>query len=332
VAALAGVSPATVSNYFNHPGKMTAATRERIRAAVETLDFSPNEAASRLRRGGSTVVGYLSYELAGARTPAITNAIGDRLAAAGMHLLSAVDGGDGSREGAYLELFERQRVAGVIITPVTDVEPELARLRGRGLASVLCAQRASSPEQASVSVDHVTGGRLAAQHLVDTGRRRLAFVTDTLRLVQIAERFEGLSQVAREAGASLEVIRAGARSVAAGEAVAAEVLRRDPRAVPDALLGVNDLVALGLCAGLRGHLDVPHDIAVTGYDDIEFARLGAVPLTSVRTPQEGLGTAAAELLLGELEAAADDDAPPALPRPRVQLEPELVVRASTGQL
>src|SRR6478736_5965936 len=88
VAALAGVSIATVSNYFHHPERMATATRERIKSAMETLNFAPNDAARSLRRGRNPVVGYISYELASARTPAITNAMGDRLAEAGMQLLS----------------------------------------------------------------------------------------------------------------------------------------------------------------------------------------------------------------------------------------------------
>ena len=328
VAALAGVSVTTVSNYFHHPERMSATTRERIRSAVETLDFTPNDAARSLRRGRSPVVGYISYELASARTPAITNSMSDRLAHAGVQLLSAVDAGDPGRERGFLELFERQRLAGVIITPVTDVEPELSRLRGRGMASVLCAHHGRSPEQASVSVDHLTGGRLAAEHLLSLGRRRLAFVTDTLQLPQVADRFEGASAAVRQQhGASIEVLWTSARSVAAGETTARQLLRRGVREAPDALLGVNDLVAMGLCAGLG--VAAPDDVAVMGYDDIEFARLTALPLSTIRTPQERLGAAAASLLLDEIERGVPVAGEP--PRPKLRLEPELVVRASTGQ-
>ncbi|MDZ5663412.1 LacI family DNA-binding transcriptional regulator [Nocardioides sp. S-58] len=328
VAALAGVSVTTVSNFFNHPERMTATTRDRVGAAVASLGFSPSDAARSLRRGRSTVVGYISFELASARTPAITTAMGDRLAQAGMHLLSAVDGGDPARERAYLELFERQRVAGLVITPVTDLEPELARLRRAGLRSVLSAQRATSPEQPSVSIDHRHGGRLAAKHLLATGRRRLAFVTDTLELHQVSERFQGaMAAVAEHPDATLEVVTCPERSVAGGEDAAAQLLRRPSTSRPEGVFCVNDLVALGLCGGLRHAVSVPQDMGVVGYDDIEFARLGAVPLTTVSSPQERLGVAVAELLLAEIASggARDDE-----PRPRqVELEPRLVVRAST---
>ena len=329
VAALAGVSVTTVSNFFNHPGRMTEVTRARVASAVETLGFSPNDAARSLRRGRSTVVGYLSFELASARTPAITTAMGDRLAEAGMHLLSAVDGGDPARERAYLDLFERQRIAGLVVTPVTDLEPDLARLRRAGLPSVLSAQRAGDPDQPSVSVDHRHGGRLAAEHLLATGRRRLAFVADTLDLHQVAERFQGaMEAVAEHPDATLEVVSCPARSVAGGEAAAAQLLRRPPANRPDGVFCVNDLVALGLCSGLRGSMSIPEEVAVVGYDDIEFARLGAVPLTTIRTPQEGLGVAVAEMLLAEMATDRAEGERPAVRQ--LELAPELVVRASTS--
>ena len=327
VAALAGVSVTTVSNFFHHPGRMAPATRERVRTAIESLGFSPNDAARSLRRGRSTVVGYISYELASARTPAITNAMSERLALAGMHLLSAVDGGSPERERAYLDLFERQRIAGLVITPVTEIEPTLARLRRAGMPSVLSAQRAKNPDQPSVSVDHRRGGRLAVEHLLAIGRRRLAFVTDTLELHQIAERFQGaMAAVAEQPDASLEVVSCSERSVAGGETAAQLLLRRPRASRPDGVFCVNDLVALGLCDGIRRTVSVPDDMAVVGYDDIEFARLGAVPLTSVRTPQEAMGVAVAELLLAQV-APHESRAESSL---QVELEPELVVRASTS--
>lgn len=327
VAAMAGVSPATVSNFFHHPERMSPATRERIRDAVAALDFTPNEAARSLRRGRHPIVGYIAFELASARTPAILTAISDALAAADMHLLSAVDGGDPARERAYLELLERQRVSGVIISPVTDVEPELARLRGRGLASVLCAHRARNPEQPAVYIDHVAGGRMAAEHLLSLGRRRLAYVTDTLELPQIAERFAGVTQaVERVPGATIEVVWTQGRSVEQGEAAARQLLLRSPDRRPDGVLAANDLVGLGVCGGLRGHVAVPEEIAVIGYDDIEFARLAAVPLTSIRTPQEELGARAAALLLDQITGSQSTTAG----LRQVELRPTLVVRESTA--
>lgn len=98
-----------------------------------------------LRTGVSPVIGYLAFELASATTPEIAAAIERRVSAHDMYLLMANDIGSRDRERDYLQLFEQQRVAGIIVSPVGDVEAELARLRQRGIASVLSARRANSP-------------------------------------------------------------------------------------------------------------------------------------------------------------------------------------------
>ena len=208
VARLAGVSVASVSNYFHRPDKISEATRERIRLAMASAGFVPNAAARTLRTGVNFVVGYLAFELASARTPNIAAGIESRLAEHGMHLLMANDVGSPARELSYLQLFEQQRVAGVIVSPLGDVEPELARMRDRGVASVLSARRALSSQQASVSIDHVLGGSLAVGHLVEIGRRRIGLVTSPPGLRQIDDRLAGARSVVQEtAGTSLEILQ-----------------------------------------------------------------------------------------------------------------------------
>ncbi|OXM72309.1 LacI family transcriptional regulator [Amycolatopsis sp. KNN50.9b] len=331
VAELAGVSPASVSNFFHKPRKLSEATRERIQQAVDRLGFVPNDVARTLRMGVSPVIGYIAFELAGATTPEIAAAIEQRVSARGMYLLMANDTGSQQRERAYLQLFAKQQVSGVIIAPVGDVEDELAQMRAHGIASVLSARRAVSPEQASVSIDHVEGGRLAMRHLLDRGHRRIGFVASSLELRQVADRLNGaLSVVGSVPGATLEIIPVPERSVDAGIACANDIADRSPEHRPDALFCVNDLLAIGVVqafvAGRR--VSVPGDIAVMGYDDIEFAKSTIVPLSTIRTPHVELGRAVADLLFEEmtvLEAGTDPEH-----RRQIDFSPKLVVRASTG--
>ncbi|GGZ41419.1 LacI family DNA-binding transcriptional regulator [Streptomyces bluensis] len=333
VAEFAQVSQATVSNYFHKPRKLSDATRERIRQAVETLGFVPNDAARTLRTGVSPVIGYVAFELASATTPEIAAAIERRVSAQDMYLLMANDTGSRMREREYLKLFEQQRVAGVIISPVGDVEAELARLRRRGIASVLSARRAVSPGQASVSTDHVAGARLAVQHLIELGRRRIGFVASSLDLQQVADRQRGaLSVIETVADAAFEIISVPERTVEAGIACADRLARRRPADRPDALFCVNDLLAIGIVSSFvtGGSVRVPEDIAVMGYDDIEFAQSTIVPLSTVRTPHAQLGAAAADLLFDEIaflrgsEAVGEERV-----AHQIEFTPELVVRAST---
>ncbi|WP_326837977.1 LacI family DNA-binding transcriptional regulator [Amycolatopsis rhabdoformis] len=330
VAELAKVSPASVSNYFHRPRKLSEGTRQRIRQAVDTLGFVPNDAARTLRTGVSPVIGYIAFELAGATTPEIAAAIEQRVSAEGMYMLMANDTGSEQRERSYLQLFAKQQVSGVIIAPVGNVEAELARMRSFGIASVLSARRAESPEQASVSIDHVAGGRLAAAHLIEQGRKRIGFVSSSLELKQVSDRLNGaLSAVHAASGVTFEVIPVRERSVEAGIACAEALVRRPAAERPDALFCANDLLAIGVVQAFVATdvVRVPADVAVVGYDDIEFARSTIVPLTTVRTPQAELGTAVADLLFAELDAMTSAEI--ALPRPQIEFSPELVVRAST---
>jgi LacI family transcriptional regulator len=308
VAELARVSPTSVSNFFHKPVKLSAPTRERVRQAVETLGFVPNDAARVLCTGTSPVIGYIAFELASATTPEIARAIEERVSARDMYLLMANDTGSRDRERSYLELFEKQRVSGIIIAALGDVEPELARLRKRGIASVLSARRAVSDAQASVSTDHVTGGRLAVEHLVAQGRRRIGFVASSLGLRQVEDRLHGaMSVIGSVPDATLEVIPVPERT---------------------ALFCANDLLAIGVIQAFVAarSILVPEDIAVVGYDDIEFAQSTIVPLTTVRTPHAELGAAAADLLFDEMAILGSEEGGS---RPHVEFSPELVVRAST---
>ncbi|MEU6646861.1 LacI family DNA-binding transcriptional regulator [Saccharomonospora sp. NPDC046836] len=323
VADLAGVSKSSVSNYFHHPGKLSEATRRRIADAMDAVGFSLNDAARTLRTGRSPVVGYVAFELAAARTPVIANAVAARLAEHDIDLLIATNQGDGSRERRYLSLFERQRVSGLIVSPLGDLEDDLRRLRDMGIPSVLMTRHPRALDQPAVSIDHAKGGRLALEHLLELGRRRVGFITDTLAVEQITLRFEGARAVASAAGASIEVVATAERSVMSGIATGRAIADLPAHERPDALFCVNDLVAIGVVHGLAGTVRVPQDVAVVGYDDIEFAQTPAVPLTSVGTPQSELGEAAADLILAETGITSSS-----MPRQR-EFAPWLVVRAST---
>ena len=334
VAAAANVSPSTVSNYFNRPARLSEATRDRIRNAIRDLGFVPNDAARRLRAGTNPVIGYIAFELKSAFTPAIANAIEREVALRGMHLLMANDNESTERERSYIELFEMQRVSGLIIAPLGDIEAELLELKRRGTPSVLSARLASSHQLASSSADGVLGGYLAVKHLLEIGRRRVAFVTTSPELRQMNDRLQGALKAIEEHGeATFEVIQVPERSVGAGMRVAVTISERSESARPDALFCANDLLGIGVIQHLATHtaIRIPSDVAVIGYDDIEFAASTAIPLSSIRVSAESLGVAAVDLLFEEMElvAAASTGELPDTPSRHVLFEPELVPRAST---
>jgi LacI family transcriptional regulator len=322
VATTAGVSVGTVSNVLNHPDKVSPATVERVHAAIDELGFVRNDAARQLRAGASRAVGLVILDGANPFFSDVARGAETAAERAGrVVLLQQVE-----REAHYLDLFEQHRVLGILISPVGDVTARLARLRRRGTPAVLVDRRADLTDFSSVSVDDVRGGQLAVEHLVSIGRRRLVVVGGPLDLQQVADRVAGAREAVRAAGpeVTLEVVEVPGLTVEHGRAAAAALMARPAAERPDGVFAANDLVAMGVLQSLvmLGDLRVPDDVALVGYDDIDFARAAVVPLTSVRQPSGLIGQTAMEILQEEI------DDPTREPR-RVVFAPELVVRAST---
>jgi LacI family transcriptional regulator len=191
VAAAASVSVGTVSNVLNRPDKVAPATVERVMAAIADLGFVRNDAARQLRAGRSRSIGLVVLDVRNPFFTDVARGAEDRAAEDGMTILLGNSDENRDREGAYLDLFEEQRVHGVLISPLSDDLPRLARLRERGTPVVLVDREAADRSFSSVAVDDVVGGELAVRHLAELGRRRVAFVGGPLGIQQAADRLEG---------------------------------------------------------------------------------------------------------------------------------------------
>jgi len=328
VAAAAAVSVGTVSNVLNRPDKVAPATAERVLAAIENLGFVRNDAARQLRAGRSRSIGLVVLDIRNPFFTDIARGAEERAAEMGMTLLVGSSQEDPDREGAYLDLFLEQRVSGVLLSPVADTGNRLERLRGNGVPVVLVDRQSKDHSFSSVAVDDVVGGRLAVRHLIDVGRRRIAYVGGPASIRQVADRLRGARQAVRRApGVELEVLHTEALTVLAGRAAGEQIRERRPADRPDAIFAANDLLAIGILQALMlpGGLRVPQDIALIGYDDIDFASASVVPLSSIRQPAGVIGRRAVELLLDE-SFAEDEDS---FETDRVLFQPELVVREST---
>ncbi len=326
VAKLAGVSVGTVSNVLNNPDKVTETTITRVHDAIDRLGFVRNDAARQLRAGSSRAIGLVILDV---RNPFFTDlARGAEDAAAERGYSVIVGNSDESdeREATYLDLFEEQRVHGMLISPVGEVAPRLRRLRERGIRSVLVDRLSWDDSFSSVSVDDVAGGRLAVEHLIETGRRRIAYVGGPASIRQVDDRLTGARVALSEhPDAALEVIRTSALSIAEGVAAGQAIAARPRARRPDAVFAANDLVAIGLLQAFAHARDirVPDDVALVGYDDIDFANASTVPLTSLRQPAALIGATALRFLLEEAED-------PGLAPRQAHYQPELVVRSSSA--
>ncbi|MFB6612453.1 LacI family DNA-binding transcriptional regulator [Agromyces sp. NPDC056379] len=325
VAAAASVSVGTVSNVLNRPDKVAPATVARVTAAIEELGFIRNDAARQLRAGHSRSIGLVVLDVRNPFFTDVARGAEDRAAEDGMTILLGNSDENADRERAYLDLFEEQRVAGVLISPLADDLPRLQRLRDRGTTVVLVDREVPDQSFSSVSVDDVVGGSLAVRHLIGAGRRRIAFVGGPASIRQVADRLEGARRAVAEAeGVMLEIIATESLTVLAGRAAGASIRERAASDRPDAIFAANDLLAMGVLQALmmQGGIDVPGEIALIGYDDIDFAAAAVVPLSSIRQPAALIGYTAVDLMLKEAGGDSGQE--------RVVFQPELVVRESTG--
>lgn len=325
VAALAGVSVGTVSNVLNRSDRVSPGVTSRVHDAMRELGYVRNDAARHLRSGRSKSIGLIVLDV---RNPFFTDlARGAEIAAArhGLSVLVGNSDSDRGREQTYLDLFQEQRVLGILLSPAGGVDTRIEQLGRSRTPVVLVDQQSAGDLVSSVSVDDVAGGGMAAAHLLEGGRRRFVYVGGPVRIRQVADRIRGARMaVRRTAGTSFEVIETIENNVFEGRRIGEAILARGRSERPDAIIAANDLLALGLLQALvmAGAQLVPDEIALIGYDDIEFAASAIVPLSSIRQPSQLIGETAIELLL---EITEGDGAQPR----SVVFQPELVVRESS---
>jgi LacI family transcriptional regulator len=327
VAAAAEVSLGTVSNVLNRPDVVAEETRLKVLGAIDRLGFVRNAGATLLRGGRGRTIGLVTLDVRNPFFTELARGVEDAARELGYLLILCNSDEDRAQEKRYLEVLEEQRVNGVLISPINEKDKTLQWLRDRGTVVVLLGRERR--DFCSVRVDDVSGGELAAEHLLDLGHRKLAFVSAPLKIPQYRDRLTGVRRALARRGLSddvCEVIEVGSLGTAAEGHLASDILVDEHPGVTGVVCG-NDLLALGVVAGLvqRG-TRVPDDVSVVGYDDIELALQSPLPLTTIRQPTLELGRMATNLLIDEGQRGA------AHAHQQVVFQAELVVRDTTKRV
>ncbi|AYY15133.1 LacI family transcriptional regulator [Actinobacteria bacterium YIM 96077] len=325
VAEYAGVSVGTVSNVLNRPDLVAPSTRERVQAAIKELNFVRNDSARQLRAGRSRTLGLVVLDISNPFFTDVARGVEEIANHNGLAVIVCNSDDDTEKESSHLDLLNEMRVQGVLINPIEGSDKKIEMLREHGTPVVLFDRQAASEGECSVAVNDLLGGRQALTHLIDTGHQRVLFLSGPFHLRQVQERHEG-AVAAVEASSTpldLDVMTTPTPNVTTGRSAGDRIAAMPPSTRPTAVFCANDLLALGLLQALtHAGLQVPHDIAIVGYDDIDFAAAAAVPLSSVRQPRQQLGRTGAELLL-------DETTNPDHEHQQVTFEPELIVRRSS---
>ncbi|MGW0792743.1 LacI family DNA-binding transcriptional regulator [Streptomyces sp. NPDC002911] len=324
VAREADVSLGTVSNVLNRPELVAGPTRARVLAIVDSLGYVRTEGARQLHGWAARVLAVLVPDLAHPFFTALAMGVEQAAREADLGVMVCTGTRDPEEEARHLSLITSHRIRGAVLASGESVGRTVAAFQRNAVPFVVADQSGPQPGACSVGIDDEAGGHAAVRHLIDQGHRSIAYVSGP-DLQQVRDRRKGAVNAVTQAGLQLTALRELAcadLTVGAGKDAGHRVLGLPHR--PSAVFCANDVLALGVLQALyEAGLRVPEDIAVVGYDDIEFAASAVVPLTSVRRPAVAMGRRAGRLLVEETTRGSGHE------HAHVVLQPELVVRRST---
>lgn len=293
VAALVGVSRATVSRAFTPGAPIAKSTRDRVIKAAERLGYYPNAIASALITGRSAMVGVVVAELDNPVHAALLQVFLNRLHRAGLAPITVALSGESDFDAVLSTL--RQYQVGVVVLTSINVTPDMVEACSRnGLTTLVLSRIVDQSSVRSISADQVQGGYLAGCHAVEARYRKIALLSGPPRRWTSWARESGFRRALDEHDIALVARSVGDYGVESGAAAARSLLERGSASRPDLVFCANDLMAIGFMDAARERygLKVPNDIGVIGFDDIPMAAWPSYALTTIRLPLTAMADAA----------------------------------------
>lgn len=325
VAREAGVSPTTVSHVINGTRHVAEPTRQRVRAAIERLNYEVNSLAQSLKRDRSQTIGLLITDISNPFFTALVRGVEDVANAAGYGVFLCNTDEDPEKELTYLRMLRRKRVDAILMAPTGTRQPVVDQLIELGFPLVCFDRPPPGAPCDSVLVDNVGGARQAVSHLIGLGHRRISVITGLAGVGTTDERLEGYRRALVEHGLPVDaaLVRVGNSRLNGGLREMLALL--DLPEPPTAVFSTNNLMTLGVLSALQSRqVRVPEDMAVVGFDDFDWAAVLRPRLTAVAQPTYEIGETAARMLIDRIEGRGG-------PAPRrIVLPTRLIVRESCG--
>lgn len=326
VAREAGVSINTVSRALNDKPDVNADTKKRILEIADRLDYVPNFLAKGLVTKNTRTIGVIVSDNANPFFARIIKGIEDCARGRGYNIILCNTDEDYEREQEAVRLLRQRRVDGFLITLTSTREKrthiwELKRLE---IPFVLLNRHIDDLMTDYVITDNIYGGYVAVRHLIRSGHKRIGYISGPLEISSAKERLQGYKKALLESNVEFDnsLVRVSNLKMEDGYRVTQELLGL--RDNPTAIFAYSDFLAIGALKAIEeADLNIPEDIALVGYDDIEFCEFLGVPLTTVRQPRYRIGQEGASILINRIERKSSEDLD------QIILKPELVVRKST---
>lgn len=327
IAEKAGVSRSTVSRVINDHPSVRPEVRKRVQRVVERMGYQPNAAARSLASSRSQMIGIVIPRTVNSLFvdpffPTLLQGVSDATAEYDYHLMLSMLGEKSQEEDFYRRALRSQMLDGLIISSAFLDDPLISRMHQEDVPFIMVGRHADQPSISYVDVDNVNGARMAVDHLIEQGRRRIATITGPLQTSVGLDRLEGYQKALRKSGLPLDnaLVAEGDFTEVGGYTCMQYLMAAEP----DAVFAASDLMAVGAMRALRqDEWPVPDRVAVIGYDDAQIAAISDPPLTTVRQPIYQLGRIAVDSLIRLL---TDEDIGPM----HTILSTELVLRESSG--
>jgi len=327
VARVAGVSTSTVSHVINNNRFVSEAIREKVTAAIDSLNYAPSALARSLKLNQTRTIGMLLTASSNPFYAEVVRGVERSCYERGYSLILCNTDGDAERMNRSMETLLQKRVDGLLLMCTENHRPSQDAIsRYPSLPIVMMDWAPFGAANDVIQDNALIGGGMATEYLISQGYQRIACITGPLDKTTAVQRLDGYRQAMQQAGLPVlpgyEV--SGDFEFASGLPAMEQLLALPQR--PEAVFASNDAMAVGVYQALyKEGLRVPDDIAVIGYDDIQLAQYMTPPLTTIHQPKDSLGELAIDALLHRLKE------PEAEPQVLV-LTPELVVRGSVGSI
>lgn len=325
IAREAGVSINTVSRALNGKPDVNEDTRKRILQIADRLNYVPNFLAKGLVTKNTRTIGVIVSDNANPFFARIIKGIEDYARSKGYNIILCNTDERYEKEEEAVRLLRERRVDGLLITltPAQKKRTDILELKRSGVPFVLLNRHMDDIMTDYVINDNVYGAYLAVTHLVKLGHKRIGYISGPPQISSVRERLEGYRKAVFENNIEFDnsLVKESNLKMEDGYRLMKEFLELENK--PTAVFTYSDLLAIGALKALKeANLKVPKDIALVGYDDIEFSSLLQVPLTTVHQPRYRIGEEGARILINRIEGKDSEGLY------QIVLKPELVIRES----
>ena len=325
IAAATGVSYATVSRTLNARDGVNPKTREKILETAQSMGYKPNIHARFLKTNQTFTIALIVPDISNPFFADIALAVNQSAFGKGYNTILCSSNWDPAIEEAQLRHIQEQRVDGIIFKPCDRTTDRYLDVH---IPKVMIANLWKKTGLSYIEVDNNAGGQKAAQHLLDCGYTKPAFLGGEAESISNSDRLSGFKSVFEKAGKTLsdQQISFGPFTIENGYAAARKMLNQQTNVVPDCFFCGNDLIALGAMQYLAEiDIKIPQAFGLIGFDDVYFSSLPQIQMTTLSQPRDQMGIQAAEMLIRHIELGKKSI------EEHVIIQPELVIRQSTGK-